>query len=1680
MNGYMNKSNNGKLIAAVAVLALIACAFMAVGVASEESDGALASQMTSEDFLKEASEGVITLDKDVELTSQVDLTQSLTINLNGFTLSSADDVGCMFYNATGDKGASAGTANITLTINGEEEGSAIDASGRIVFLRADNCSLEITGGTYTTGEYGFIWYDVNNDITPTNTINVENITINTVNTAFWLSNAAIAEATFTNCDITTGELGIYLATVQKATVTNCDITTSGASSESAIEIKAGNIAISGCTFSSARYAASDESNNNGSGASISTLTINNNYSNPAKTDAINVTVKDTTITNSAANSKPVIVTSVNDVPIFFAWEGHDVNDVAKTGEKKDNITIGTISGDETSVEARDVTTANSLLTNESVDKVVLNGTIDASVTALSVPANKTLVIADGTSITGTITIADRGVVEVNTTSSAAKTFTVKGGDQTNGVKFVDVSGNFTVTGGSVHVEGNISGTIENNGEDDVFINGTIDGDLNVTGTGTLTFVNATITNGTMITLDDGITYLVNGNMRVYGSIMAANPDNDNVVITVNKSTTGPKNSLVAYAGATIGKGVIVNGGGEIDISAAMSTITINDDIESDSEWSQSQKVVIGDTLTIKSGYKLVVFGELVINENCTIIIEKNAKLIVGDDTVGSEILATGVTVNGTIDVENGGTFKVANAKNVTVTGDIISEGTVDINSTVTIENGGSILINDSISTGSESTLNVAKGLTVEVGGELTISSKFTAAAEGIYNKGTVTLDNALISGATVINMAGDGAVVDIRSVYATQSASLRVQDNGLVFDEKKNDFVNGTTVNETNAIHIILDANEGVSGLLVAESVVSITEDDTKLYSNSMIVSGSINAEENGTVADLKIIVDIRGAGRTDAGAGGVYIEAESSLTVGKDVTTRFTSGTLNVDGELIVTAGGASIGFTNGDEKEIDVTGTIVSKNAITVENNGKINAFHYSTSGTGAANYYTNLAAALASGATTIDFMGKVQVLENATIPDGTRLDGNGTMVIGSEDNRDVTVTVANGGSIRNGNVTVLGTLVFENAKRDDRTAVTSDVVIEAEPVRTYTNVYTALNNATDGKVTVRGTVFLNEDIEVKAGVTLVIPSGANVYLDNGVTMTVNGTVENSGIIDSMILNPDEATATTTPYVDGDGFQPVTDPADEREPATIVVNGALKSMENVPYNAYYIPGAYYQIIDTDGAWYWITPVEAAADVASTVENGIQINGEIVVADIDFAGSTEDGADPVTVTVTAEGKLTAGAISLSRAVLDVDGQFDGTVDSALGSIAFINATNFVVTDGYDSDDVEYMAVNGTPVQADDEGADASMVITTGSIVVNDATNDLNIVSSATISGAVHAGLETFEIAEGATLTVTGNGVVLKADEMTVDGTLVAIDSGAVNVTSLTVRGTFTVAEKTDDNNAGSASITTLYIGIATNEDGEFVDASAGTVTADNLGGTLSAVYVSAQSTFTGKLTESMDSTGFYVEDSLWMTVYEKTGSNIVKSAATTSTPATYNFVPGELESSKFVAWTTADGKLVPATAKVGDENYRQVYANIDYEVYNVVVVLDNTVGSVAIDGQLLSYIPDLGGYILPGGTELKAGQHTVTYTLAANYEGTPVLSSSNVTVSGMTFTLSGDFEGADGTPVMYYLSLGGATPADTTVVIEGGNGGSDSLGLTDYLLIILVVLIVIMAIMVAMRLMRS
>ena len=142
-----------------------------------------------------------------------------------------------------------------------------------------------------------------------------------------------------------------------------------------------------------------------------------------------------------------------------------------------------------------------------------------------------------------------------------------------------------------------------------------------------------------------------------------------------------------------------------------------------------------------------------------------------------------------------------------------------------------------------------------------------------------------------------------------------------------------------------------------------------------------------------------------------------------------------------------------------------------------------------------------------------------------------------------------------------------------------------------------------------------------------------------------------------------------------------------------------------------------------------------------------------------------------------------------------------------------------------------------------------------------------------------------------------------------------------------------------------------------------------------------------------------------------------------------------------------------------------------KLYADINYNVYTIHVYVDNGIGSVAVDGNILTQ----GTNYFYNATGLTAGEHTISYTLKNGYQGDVKMTIDGVTSDGYTFTLSGDYAGVENIVI---INLAGTEPATggSTVI----DNGDDGMGLTDYLLIILVVLIVIMAIMVAMRLMRS
>ena len=1314
---------------------------------------------------------------------------------------------------------------------------------------------------------------------------------------------------------------------------------------------------------------------------------------------------------------------------------------------------------------------------------------------------------------GAINVANYSIINTNGGFNYLKVKSTTNGE-TN-FAYIQLNGDFTISKGSVKVNGAIIDSSED-GQENLITpkNGTVTVSGNLSGT--LTFDMSTLNTSVNVVFEDftvnagatlilvadpntgdakSVSYYTSGTFSLYGNLISnVTPQEDPVVLNVgyvsgNVGLTASFDSqFTAYPGAVISQNVtLVKADSEestINLDDSLRNMDIAVDVTGHQVYSQMQNVTIVTSLNITPYASLTIMGKLIINEGVTLTIQGNGKLIIDSNTAR-------MIVDGTIEVENGGTITVIDADTVTVSGSISSEGSVEINSDVTVEDGGSIYIDDA----ENSDFVVTEGLTVDANGSVEVRGEM--AVLGITNKGAITLNGATLVSRNVgstpivgctISMAADGAVVDIRSFTSeTDDNTLTITDRGLVLvDRDTADVtVGGSVEYETytyskhNEIRLSGDADVGLRNLTVTETVTSEQDrnDNTK-FTYGMNIAGSPAVVDDRSDNDA----DINNAAEVTITLDGINfnVVADSTLTLGAGVTVALD------DVDTKMTVAGTITAINGGDSNPCAITNTVgtidVSGMIQTLEDKeiDKINAAHYTAEVSGITyNYYTTLATAITNEADTIYIMGEITILENVTIPTDVtvRAEGSAVMNIGDADHRDVVVSVTAGATVRGftsgGYIDVYGTLEFaDSGDSKGSNVIYSDVSVSADPAITYTNIYTALNGAEDGEtVTITRTttpVILDDDLSVRTGVTLVIPSNATVQIDDDVTFTIDGTVQKIGAIAS----------TST-----DGFNPLNSDNTEKDAdayAVVIVNGALMSRgQQVDYATdsttgvvgYYIPGAYYRIIDTTGDWYYVTPVAQAATVSNDVYQGaIAINGENTVGDVDFTG---DAQQAVTVTLNEDASLEAGSVTLSyaRIVITVaDTVFDGTVDTAVGSIEFENITNVTVEDSFD-DETEVMSVTGTPGAADDK-VDAVMTVATGNVTVTGANLDVSSVDE-------------FSIASGATLTVTGSGVVFSANWMTVDGTLVVTDNGKIDANRVTVRGTLTAESRTADHNAGSAEIGELYVGIAVNDrnDFELVDASAATVSADAID-QMTYMIVSADSTVSGGLIENLAATEYYVEDALWVTVYGTYEIAFEVTSGTGSDAVTntlYNIQPGDLAESAFVSWTDADGRDVPAGTANGADGYEQVYASIDYDVYIVIVMTDNSIGSVAIDGQMLVYNYNIGGYIVPE-MYLDAGQHTVTYTLAAGYEGTPTLTSNgvNATVSGMGFTLSGDYQDANGSINYNYLALGGATYSGSTVVIDGGNGGSNDMGLTDYLLIVLVILIVIMAIIVALRLMRS
>ena len=277
-----------------------------------------------------SSPAIITLLKDATNTKYFAVGNStdLTLNLNGKTLTS----GCnMFYVA--DETA-------MITIDGTVEGSKIICNGNsIVFNDAatgqHKFDLVVIGGTYS-GKWLFTLYNAD-------TVSITDATFDATEAAVWCGNFGANQVAISGVKVNSTSTGIYLGTVKDATLRNNDVT----ASETALEIKSGNVKIVGGTYTGGNYDVSDKIvNHNGTGGASAVIVINNGYCNEAAVNGVNVTMDNVTLAYSDATieGKPIVVyTDVDDKAqdkdISVSWTDNSANIAAFYNGTSSDIVI---------------------------------------------------------------------------------------------------------------------------------------------------------------------------------------------------------------------------------------------------------------------------------------------------------------------------------------------------------------------------------------------------------------------------------------------------------------------------------------------------------------------------------------------------------------------------------------------------------------------------------------------------------------------------------------------------------------------------------------------------------------------------------------------------------------------------------------------------------------------------------------------------------------------------------------------------------------------------------------------------------------------------------------------------------------------------------------------------------------------------------------------------------------------------------------------------------------------------------------------------------------------------------------------------------------------------------------------------------------------------------------------
>ena len=1038
-------------------------------------------------------------------------------------------------------------------------------------------------------------------------------------------------------------------------------------------------------------------------------------------------------------------------------------------------------------------------------------------------------------------------------------------------------------------------------------------------------------------------------------------------------------------------------------------------------------LTIDGTASVTSSNSMRVFQGATLNVNGTLNVAGTLQIDEGAEA----------SVSGTLTVNNN-----LGGAGITSAGDVTATGTITINgsaSNVALDNyldinGGDFVI--------EGTLNMSGTLSGTV-----------------LDRGTVVFNGESDGGVIALY---DGVSVSVTSVTGSldiTNAEPGVVDVATSYTQLKS-YLNSVTLNDVRGITV---GSEVTSG-----SFVDDDRNTYRYYVSDLVVSGTISQEGSVTITGTAQPITINADGDTDTGA--VFIN--DTLGIGEDASLAVNGAHLYVAGEVSCLSQGSKINVNGG---EITVTGTITfgPENGSSAINGSTslINAAHYTVLDAEArvTGYYTGFDAAIAAVGDaqndTIYVYGDVTAETTVEVATGMTIDMSRGAVLTVADG--VTVTLQSGAKMTGAGaqVTVDGTFTSMNYREDiSSVSVVADVVRDNGTARTWTSLATALAGAQPGDtITLAKNVTLTQNTTIPEGVT--VQSSYTVDTDR-YTLTVDGTysADNSG---SLVIG---------------------------ERGDVVANGVVvlstlggdTAKQQVLYG---IDGAHFTLEEGADTDYYVTNVAYAAE---NVDNGIvQIIGSVSAGDVTFAL----GENEASLTIEVVTRATApGAEDEPITVFSVSGLTLNGATIEIDSASKVTGSVYVpYGDGTANTEFALTAVSGIEISSEslEEATGTVYSAVFGNSVIGNAsqtfTGSIDVAAgTAAVSGLTVMGDAHLTVSSGATVqvpedaylsagrdnrsndcvvvegTIEFNGGDLNGASVTVDGDMVVSEDLTTN-TVLNINGAVTVDDEADFQIGGRA-----VLNDGSSFTGDVEIQTSGYVVAFP-GADIDAARMNWQ---TATDSTGTDSTAYYINGELYATVYvngnavvgltinsvmptgdiEMTGYNAVDGWYETQEGAESDdvteYVGGQPAGSFEAVYGTASIAIVPGTISEGS---------------GITLYIDGkTINNFALVYQGVSY-----GYYL------EIGTHTITWDINSGYNGDNVTANFNgqTVTNGGTITVTAEM-------TTFTLSASGATPGQ--IVVDGGNGGSSDMGLTDYLLIILVVLIVIMAIMVAMRLMRS